>query len=242
RRRDGPARRARQSRRVGGRHPPATRRPGAGRADGCSRTAARRALPHLGSGPEARGGPRRSDRARRGLGQRKRAGRDGSRGPGTRSQSREAGQMSGPRRIAPGRIIQDVAGAIALLRGKDHAHAASGGVKGQQMPPLPMHINASMLMMDFFVGSALGYPFWIIAARLFDPADVGLGSAALSGLRLCMLLALIGIGSAIVLLLPRNEHDPSDVVSTALMLAVTSGLAVAVGFIVITGVLLGELK
>lgn len=150
--------------------------------------------------------------------------------------------MSGPRRIAPGRIIQDVAGAIALLRGKDHAHAASGGVKGQQMPPLPMHINASMLMMDFFVGSALGYPFWIIAARLFDPADVGLGSAALSGLRLCMLLALIGIGSAIVLLLPRDEHDPSDVVSTALMLAVTSGLAVAVGFIVITGVLLGELK
>lgn len=107
--------------------------------------------------------------------------------------------------------------------------------------PLPMRLNAGMLMLDFVISSALGYPFWILAARVFDPADVGLGSAILSAMRLCSLVALVGIGSAIILLLPRREHEPSDVLSAAFTLAVSTSLVISLAFLMIVAVFFKEL-
>lgn len=122
------------------------------------------------------------------------------------------------------------------------AWARKGVDAGQASPPLPMRLNAAMLMMDFVASSAFGYPFWILAARLFDPADVGLGSAVLSAMRLCSLLALIGIGSAVILLLPRREqHTPSDVLSSAFTLAVGTGLVISIGFLLLSSAFFPEL-
>jgi O-antigen/teichoic acid export membrane protein len=106
---------------------------------------------------------------------------------------------------------------------------------------LPMRVNSVLLMTNFIVSAGMGYPFWILAARLFDANDVGVGSAALSGMRLCTLLATLGIGSAIVMLLPKPENRPSDVLSAAFTLATSTGLAIAAGFLILSRTMIPEL-
>ncbi|MBI2858403.1 MAG: hypothetical protein HYX90_04925, partial [Chloroflexi bacterium] len=46
--------------------------------------------------------------------------------------------------------------------------------------------NAFLLMVNSAVNSAAGFFFWIIATRLFTPAEVGTGSALISAAMLMM--------------------------------------------------------
>jgi O-antigen/teichoic acid export membrane protein len=98
-----------------------------------------------------------------------------------------------------------------------------------------------MLMLDFLAGSVLGFPFWIIAARMFSAEELGLGSAAISAMQLCMLLILLGTNSAIVYLLPRQGGKPQELINTAFTLTVAISAVVPIIFLLLSGVLFNEI-
>jgi O-antigen/teichoic acid export membrane protein len=97
-----------------------------------------------------------------------------------------------------------------------------------------MSVNTVMLMINAIISAALGYPFWLMATRLFDPAAVGLGSGAISAIRLCSQIGLLGIGAAVTLLLPRQRQHPSELLNVATTAAAVSALIFAGGFLVLS--------
>jgi O-antigen/teichoic acid export membrane protein len=105
-----------------------------------------------------------------------------------------------------------------------------------------MSVNTVMLMINAIISATLGYPFWLLATRLFDPATVGLGSAAISSIRLCSQIALLGIGAAVTLLLPRQRQHPSDLLNVAITSAAVSGVFFAFGFLILSAVFFGQFR
>ena len=88
----------------------------------------------------------------------------------------------------------------------------------------------------------LGFVAWLLAARLFAPADIGLASALVAAMMLCVQVGLVGVGSAVVALLPahrRLEHHVVDVGATAVLV---TGIGVTIGFVTLAMTVLTELS
>ena len=105
-----------------------------------------------------------------------------------------------------------------------------------------MSVNTVMLMINAIISATLGYPLWLMAARLFDPATVGLGSGAISAIRLCSQIALLGIGAAVTLLLPRQRQHPSDLLNVAITAAAASAVLFACGFLILSAAFFGQFR
>ncbi|HEX7101474.1 MAG TPA: polysaccharide biosynthesis C-terminal domain-containing protein [Nitrolancea sp.] len=105
-----------------------------------------------------------------------------------------------------------------------------------------MSVNTVMLMINAIISATLGYPFWLLATRLFDPAAVGLGSAAISAIRLCSQIGLLGIGAAVTLLLPRQQQHPSDLLNAAITSVTVSALIFGSGFLVLAAVFFHQFR
>lgn len=87
-----------------------------------------------------------------------------------------------------------------------------------------------------------GFLAWIVAARLYPQAEVGLASGAVSAVTLCAQLALVGVGSAVITLLPRHRDDPGALLDTSIWyLTLTAALA-ALLFLLFAGGVLQELN
>ncbi len=71
--------------------------------------------------------------------------------------------------------------------------------------------------------SALGYLYWIVAARAYAAHDVGLGAAVVAAVTLASSLSSLGLGATLVRLLPRRTA--SRAWSTLLNAALACGLA-----------------
>ena len=63
---------------------------------------------------------------------------------------------------------------------------------------------------------ALGFLFWLLAARLFPADKVGLTAGVVSAMMLCTQLALLGIGSAFIAYFPRHQLKPAALVKPVL--------------------------
>ena len=87
----------------------------------------------------------------------------------------------------------------------------------------------------------LGFVFWLVAARLFSPGVVGLTAGAISALMLCVQLASLGVGSAVIADYPRHRHSPGNLLDTALTLQLLTGVAVAGLFLVAAALWLDKL-
>lgn len=88
----------------------------------------------------------------------------------------------------------------------------------------------------------LGFLFWLAAARLFDAAVVGLAAAVVSAMMLCTQIALVGIGSAVIRLLPGELERPRALLDTAFTIVVATSIATGLGFLALAGAALGELR
>ena len=80
---------------------------------------------------------------------------------------------------------------------------------------LPMAQNSVALILAKVATMGLGFLFWLVAARLFAPADVGLASGVVSAMMLITQLALFGVGSAVISLYPARKERPGGGCSTA---------------------------
>ncbi len=86
--------------------------------------------------------------------------------------------------------------------------------------------NSILVMATTGTNALLGYLFWIAAARLLSPDDVGRATATISAMNLAALLATLGVGTALVAQLPRlgSNEDRSRHVTAALLYTAAAGL------------------
>jgi O-antigen/teichoic acid export membrane protein len=89
--------------------------------------------------------------------------------------------------------------------------------------------NSLLVFLTTILMAGAGAVFWVIAARLASPGDVGLaGSLAAAGDSLA-LFAQLGLNIAIVRTLPTSSRRAADIV-TAVLVVVSAGAAFALGY------------
>lgn len=88
--------------------------------------------------------------------------------------------------------------------------------------------NSFYLMLNTGVQAGFGFFFWLIAARIYSPSDVGLATALISAAGLTSIFSMLGFNNVIVRFLPTGKRK-SEQLSTAFTLtAVASFLAAAI--------------
>jgi len=88
---------------------------------------------------------------------------------------------------------------------------------------------------------ALGFVFWLAAARLFARTEVGVAAAAVSAMMLCTQLALLGVGSAVVAEMPAHRERPWELLTSAARITAVASLAAGLGFLTVAAVALDDL-
>ena len=88
-------------------------------------------------------------------------------------------------------------------------------------------------MANTAVTSGLGFIFWIVVARLFSEADVGLGSAIISVVTFLALISNLGLNIALIRFLPETR-EPVKMINSCLT---TGGIAA----IIISGIFIAGL-
>lgn len=87
----------------------------------------------------------------------------------------------------------------------------------------------------------LGFVFWLVAARQFDPRQVGLAAGAVSAVMLCTQLALLGVGSSFITHLPKHRANPSSLLNAATTFVLIASAMAGLLFLVFSGTFLHEL-
>jgi O-antigen/teichoic acid export membrane protein len=103
-------------------------------------------------------------------------------------------------------------------------------------------ISSLALIAARVASMGLGFLAWVLAARLFPPAEVGIASALVAAMMLCVQLGLLGIGSAVVALLPSHRHAREQMVDVGATVVVLSVLGVTLGYFVVALTLLNQLS
>jgi O-antigen/teichoic acid export membrane protein len=80
---------------------------------------------------------------------------------------------------------------------------------------------------------ALGFLAWLVAARLFTPGEVGLASGAVAAMMLCVQIAMVGIGSAVIALLPRHRGDAGALLNSSFVSVSVFAAVASLGFLVL---------
>lgn len=120
---------------------------------------------------------------------------------------------------------------------------APGRARGtvQTGEPLPMHISSMALMLNVLASAGFGYIFWILAARLYVPQQVGLASGALAAMTLCGQVALLGTGAAVVTLLPTHRERAAQLLNVTFTLVLSLGLVASMLFLLLASATFKEL-
>jgi O-antigen/teichoic acid export membrane protein len=92
---------------------------------------------------------------------------------------------------------------------------------------LSMFASSLGLVAAKVAAMGLGFLFWLLAARLFLPSDVGLATGVVSAVMLCTQIALLGVGSAVIVHFPRHAAGASQLLDTAFTVSIASGLVAA---------------
>lgn len=93
--------------------------------------------------------------------------------------------------------------------------------------------NAISLFATSVFGSALGFFYWTVAARLFAQRAVGYGSAAVSAMTLLGTFGMFGLGTVLIGELPRRRRLRAGLVSAALFTTAGLSLVLGIGFALI---------
>lgn len=90
--------------------------------------------------------------------------------------------------------------------------------------------NAGSLVGATIVTSALGFVYWLVAARLFPSTSVGLASASISAMLLLGALPVLGLQTLVIGELPFRRGQEAPLIATSLALALGSGAALGLLF------------
>lgn len=90
----------------------------------------------------------------------------------------------------------------------------------------PLYRNALVLMANHALITGLGFFFWMVVARFYTEAEVGLGAAIISAISLLGLLGRLGFDVALIRFLPKAAR-PADLINSCLTLGTLAALAIA---------------
>lgn len=107
---------------------------------------------------------------------------------------------------------------------------------------LSMLGNSISLMLAKAGAMALGFLFWLVAARQFEPTAVGLAAGAVSSMMLCTQLALVGAGSSVITLLPEHRRSPFRLLDAAFTIVALAALLTGGAFLLFASDAFDELS
>lgn len=99
--------------------------------------------------------------------------------------------------------------------------------------PLPLAWNSLALIAAKVATMGLGFLFWLAAARLFEPSEVGVAAGLVAAMMLCTQIALLGVGSAVITLYPAHQRRPGPLLDSAMTMVGVSGVVAAAGFLLL---------
>ena len=94
----------------------------------------------------------------------------------------------------------------------------------------PLYRNSLLLMANTAVTAGLGFIFWMVVARLYTEAEVGLGAAIISAMSLLALLSRLGLDVALVRFMPKADK-PVDMINSAFTISALAAVIAAAIFI-----------
>lgn len=89
----------------------------------------------------------------------------------------------------------------------------------------PLYQNSLFIALGRFADVGFGFLFWMIAARLYPVADVGIATALVSSLGLVLAFSRLGFDTAIIRFMPSNDH--SRVFNTCLWITTIAAVIVS---------------
>jgi O-antigen/teichoic acid export membrane protein len=92
----------------------------------------------------------------------------------------------------------------------------------------PLYTSSLYLTATSLVNAGSGFVFWVAAARLYKPEDVGLGAALISAAGFLLWVSSLGLEAAIIKYLPQTSSDSSALVNSYLTVASLAGGVAAV--------------
>ena len=98
--------------------------------------------------------------------------------------------------------------------------------KLKQTVATPLYSNAFYLMLNTGVLALLGFFFWMIVARFYTEAEVGLSSAIISAINLVAIISVVGLNISLIRFLPHADK-PQDLINSCYTLSGLISLAVA---------------
>jgi len=103
------------------------------------------------------------------------------------------------------------------------------GLKG--VLSIPLYSNACYLIADTAVLSLLGVAFWVIVAKLYTPAEVGLASATIAAVIFLARLSGLGFGYGLIRFLPTAGLRSNTLINSCFTIAGLTSLAAALVFV-----------
>lgn len=91
--------------------------------------------------------------------------------------------------------------------------------------------NSVYLMGSTGVQAALGFVFWILAARFYSGDDIGIATALISATMLITNFSLLGFNSTLIRFLP-SAKQPNRVINTSMIIVAVASLMVATIYVV----------
>jgi len=94
----------------------------------------------------------------------------------------------------------------------------------------PVHRDGLALVLSYGLTSAVGLLYWVVAARLFDPATVGINSVALSTMMLLGGVAHLNLTQALLRFIPVAGRQARRLVLVSYAVAITVAALVGLGY------------
>jgi O-antigen/teichoic acid export membrane protein len=105
----------------------------------------------------------------------------------------------------------------------------------------PQHRDGMALVLSSAVSSGVGLLFWVLAARLFDPATVGLNSTAISTMTLLGSAAHLNLGNALLRFVPVAGRGARALIAWCFAVGIGAGAVLGLGFALGAGIWATEL-
>lgn len=101
--------------------------------------------------------------------------------------------------------------------------------------------NSLSLILGRVSSSGLGFITTMLTARLYTPAEVGISSGVVSAMMLCVQIALLGVGAAVISVYPKHQAQPHKVINTGLNIIILASLLATVAFLALSSFAFREL-
>lgn len=93
----------------------------------------------------------------------------------------------------------------------------------------PLYKNSFFLLLSSISNGAIGFVFWIIAAKMYPQEDIGITTALISSMTLIVILSGVGLDQSLIRFFP--ERDKNSIFNTIIITSIISSTLFATIFL-----------